>query len=73
MPKIFESPDGGHTIYVREADSAERTLHSMDQVALDKLKENEWNKIWQVRNNNPALKKAVDAVILIYRMSKENE
>ena len=73
MTKIFESPDGGHTIYIRESGSSEKTLYSIDEVAIDRINYREWNRIWFEKNKNPTLKKAVDTVIMIYRMSKENE
>ncbi len=73
MPKIYESPDGGHTIYSREQGSTERTLYSIDDVALDKYNNYEWNKIWWYRNSSPALKKAVEKVIMLYRLGKEDE
>lgn len=73
MVKIYESPDGGHTVYERETGSTERKLLSIDEVALDKYNNIEWNKIWWQRNSCPALKKAVEQVIILYRLSKENE
>lgn len=73
MAKIFESPDGGHTVYVRESGKTEKSLHSIDQVALDKYNNIEWNKIWWQRNSNPALKKAVEQVIILYRLGKNDE
>ena len=73
MVKIYESPDGGHTVYERETGSTERKLLSIDEVALDKYNKIEWNKIWWQRNSSPALKKAVEQVIILYRLSKENE
>lgn len=73
MVKIYESPDGGHTVYERETGSTERKLLSIDEVALDKYNNIEWNKIWWQRNSSPALKKAVEQVIILYRLSKENE
>ena len=73
MTKIYESPDNGHTVYVRETGSTERKLLSIDEVALDKYNNIEWNKIWWQRNSNPALKKAVEQVIILYRLGINNE
>lgn len=73
MTKIYESPDGGHTVYEREQSSTERKLVSMDEVALDKYNNIEWSKIWWQRNSNPALKKAVEHVIMLYRLGIKNE
>lgn len=73
MTKIFESPDGGHTVYERDQLSNERKLVRIDEVALDKYNNIEWNKIWWARNSNPTLKKAVEQVIILYRLGKDNE
>lgn len=73
VKSIFESPDGGHTVYVREDGKSERTLYSIDQVALDAYTQTEWNKIWRERNRNPALKKAIDQVIILYKLGSDNE
>jgi len=69
---IFESPDGGHTVYVRKPNSIERVLVSEDEYALDRKKRHEWNQIWDIKDSNPALQNAVERVIMIYRLSKDN-
>ena len=71
---IYESPDGGETIYVRESGSSQRQLHSQspqavslqEQLAEDKL----WGEIRRAAKTNPALKHALDEVVLIYTLSK---
>ena len=73
MSKIYESPDGGHTIYERDSGSTERKLIRIDEVALDKYNNIEWNKIWWKRNSNPTLKKAVEQVIILYRLGLNDE
>ncbi|NBP58587.1 hypothetical protein EBU71_19030 [bacterium] len=72
MTDIFESPDGGHTIYVRKANSTERVLLSEDDYAKDRKKRFEWHQIWDAKDSNPALQKAVERVIMIYRLGKDN-
>lgn len=71
---IYESPDGGETIYVRESGSSQRQLHVqspraisiMDQLAEDKL----WGQIRRSAKTNPTLKQALDEAVLIYTLSK---
>ena len=73
MP-IFESPDGGETVYVREPGSDQRKLHVqspraisiIDQLAEDKL----WGDIRRTAKTNPTLKQALDEAVLIYTLSK---
>lgn len=71
---IYESPDGGETIYVRESGSSQRQLHVqspraisiIDQLAEDKL----WGQIRRAAKTNLALKHALDEAVLIYTLSK---
>ena len=71
---IYESPDGGETIYVRESGSSQRQLHAqspkaisiIDQLAEDKL----WGNIRRDAKTNPTLKQVLDEAVLIYTLSK---
>jgi hypothetical protein len=71
---IYESPDGGETVYVREFGGEQRQLHVqspraisiIDQLAEDKL----WGDIRRTAKTNPALKHALDEAVLIYTLSK---
>jgi hypothetical protein len=71
---IYESPDGGETVYVREFGGTQRQLHIqspravsiLDQLAEDKL----WGDIRRTAKTNPALKHALDEAVLIYTLSK---
>ena len=68
--KIYESPDGGHTVYQRNFDSNKRELVSEDDYAKKQRLKLEWIHIFEIADSNPALKKAVDRAIMIYRLSK---
>ena len=73
---IYESPDGGKTVYARKNGESGRYLHSIDidtakqlaKVADDLM----WNEIRVMAEHNEALQKAIDNVILIYKLSKQN-
>ena len=71
---IYESPDGGETIYVRESGSSQRQLHSQSPKAInlhEQLMEDKlWGEIRRAAKTNPALKHALDEVVLIYTLSK---
>lgn len=71
---IYESPDGGETIYVRESGSAQRQLHSESPRAADlhaQLKEDQlWGQIRRAAKTNPTLQRALDEAVLIYTLSK---
>jgi len=71
---IYESPDGGQTVYVRNPGESTRQLHSesqevktlRQQVQDDQL----WHNIRKEAHTNPTLKRALDEAIMIYNLSK---
>jgi hypothetical protein len=71
---IYESPDGGETIYVRESGSAMRQLYSesdkvksiQDQLQEDKM----WGEIRREAKTNPALHSILEQAKIIYHLSK---
>jgi hypothetical protein len=71
---VFESPDGGETVYKRKFGDSERELHSVSkkkQNLIDELRETKlWGEIHRAAKTNPTLQKALDRAILIYRLSE---
>ena len=71
---IYESPDGGETVYVREHGSTQRQLHSERARAIDireQVREDQlWGQIRLAAKTNPALQNAIEQVKLIYHLSK---
>ena len=71
---IYESPDGGETVYVRECGGTQRQLHVespravslREQIEEDKL----WGEIRRKAKTNPTLQRALEEAILIYTLSK---
>lgn len=75
MSKIYESPDGGKTVYSREFGKQERIQESINNEvveAIDHIR-NEllWNNIHAEAKTNIALQNALDHAIMIYKLSKE--
>lgn len=76
MP-IFESPDKGETVYVREEGSTERVLYSestnkkslREEIAYSQL----WGNIHHAAKTNPALQEALDRVKVTYYLTKDYE
>ena len=71
----------GDTIYARELGKTERTVVGYDhncatpdgrpmQQHIDELRI--WPKIHQAANSNPALRDALDRVMIIYNLSKQD-
>ena len=72
MTRIYESPDGGATVYSRESGSLERSLERSS--IIDSLRENQmWGEIRRMAPNHPALQEALDRVKIIYQLSRVNE
>ena len=73
---IYESPDDGSTIYGRYAGTNERWIvgYSQEkQSTIDQIREAKlWGEIRQAAKTNRSLQKALDRVITIYRLSKDD-
>lgn len=73
---IYESPDGGHTIYVRKSGEphTSRRLHSESDTAKflrqEQIDAELWRKIRQAARTNPTLQRALDEAVLIYKLSE---
>lgn len=74
---IYESPDGGETIYVRSFGTTERILVSTSAKAREDARASEkeqvylWKDMREQAKSNPALQKAIDRAIIIYKLGKE--
>lgn len=74
MPKIFESPDGGDTIYSRESGEIQRTLVKENSWLLDKMLEDKmWGDIRRMAKTNPAMREYTDKCIELYHLLKEDK
>jgi len=73
---IYESPDGGKTVYVREPGSpvqnrklaweSEDARDLREQILEDKL----WGNIRRAAKTNPTIRRALDEAIMLYNLSK---
>ena len=76
MTYIFESPDGGETVYRRHMGSTERELWSVS----DALRQQDiwqarweiWNPVFEAAEHNPALQEALDRVRVLYELSRND-
>ena len=77
MTKIYESPDDGETVFIREFGSIAREVyteseaktHLMASLEEDKL----WGEIRRAAETNSTLQDALDAVKVIYQLIKKHE
>jgi hypothetical protein len=74
---IFESPDGGRTVYARHPGAQNRSLHYQDPKLKQELDELEhkrrWAEIFESRHNNVALNELCSKVEVLYELSKKNK
>ena len=74
---IFESPDGGRTVYARNPGDTTRRLHSQDPSLQQELKDLEKSKRWveilQARHDNAELDKLCEQVEILYELQKTHK
>ncbi len=70
---IYESPDGGKTVYSRNSMSGERTLVKMDPSASANAKWFLWKEILQASENSPSLANIIKEAELIYALVKKEK
>lgn len=71
---IYESPNGGRTVYARRAGQSTRELHSQNPALQQELKELEsqkrWVDIFQDRQHNPELDHLCEQVEILYELGR---
>ena len=76
MAKIYESPDGGETVYVRNMGSHDRELHHVSSKQTDiinRIREDQlWDQIRILARTHPALQAELDRVIIVYNLIKDS-
>jgi hypothetical protein len=74
---IYETPDGGRTVYARNPGSSRRELHLKDPKLEEDLAELRQQERWQFilaeRKNNPELNHICEQAELLYELSKNQE
>jgi hypothetical protein len=68
---IYESPDNGNTVYRRKIGEQERELYIQKEP--DLFTYADVNEIKELSKTNPAVKKALDNLLLIYYTVKDDK
>lgn len=74
---IYESPDGGHTVYRRQIDQSpsEREIHSISDDEQDRLLQFKEDKLWkeirQAARTDPVLKDLLDRAIIYHQLKSQ--
>ena len=71
---IYESPDGGRTVYARRPGERTRELHLRDPLLDEELAEIEnqrrWMEIFNARDTNSGLNQLCEQAGILYELSK---
>ena len=74
---VFESPDGGRTVYARRPGDNKREMHWQDPQLQQELKELEsqkrWVDIFQARRTNAELDRLCEQVEILYELGRKPE
>jgi hypothetical protein len=74
--KIYESPDGGKTVYSREIGKTEKTLEWVDSDFMKSLAESmeleQWRDILKEAEKSETLKKDIERVKITYHLIKNH-
>ncbi len=68
---IFESPDGGKTVYARKSGETERTLIREDPDKKDRDRWLEWRDILEASKDNTALADLIQKAEMIWHLTKK--
>jgi hypothetical protein len=70
---IYESPDGGKTVYSRKSGSSDRTLIKEDTSQNYITKWYEWKEILKLVESEPSLANAINKAEMLYVILKKEE
>lgn len=70
---IYESPDGGKTVFAREFGSTTKQLISNTKENVVRFNSQLWNDIHIEAKNNKPLQNALEQCKILYYLSKKNQ
>ena len=70
---IYETPDGGKTIYSRKSGSSDRTMIKEDTSKYHVTKWYEWKEILKLAETEPALANIINKAEMLYVILKKEE
>lgn len=70
---IYESPDGGKTVYSRKSGSSDRTMVKEDTSQRYITKWYEWKEILKLAETEPSLANAINKAEMLYVILKKEE
>jgi hypothetical protein len=77
MPPIYESPDGGQTVYVRNPGSLERELHHVSPGQMDLNNQVSQDRVWwnirQQAETDAGLHELLERAIIYYTLKYDKK
>jgi hypothetical protein len=70
---IYESPDGGKTVYSRKSGSSDRTMIKEDTTQNYITKWYKWKEILKLAETEPSLANAINKAEMLYVILKKEE
>jgi len=70
---IYESPDGGKTVYSRKSGSPDRTMVKEDDTKHYITRWYEWKEILKLAETEPSLADAINQAEIIYALVKKEQ
>jgi len=70
---IYESPDGGKTVYSRKSGSSDRTMIKEDTTQNYITKWYEWKEILKLAETEPSLANAISKAEMLYVILKKEQ
>ena len=73
MPKIYESPVGGRTVYERQIGSTDRNVVTENRDLIIQMREDQlWGQIRRLARTHPGLQAELERVIIFYNLIKDD-
>jgi hypothetical protein len=68
---IFESPDGGHTVYVRSVNSSVREMYTIDSYVTEKKKAIRFSEILELAKTDSEIADLIEKLEILYELKRK--
>ena len=71
---VYESPDGGDTVYQRLPGTSARDLYRENLANLDQIREDRmWGEIRRMAKTDPGMQELLQQVVVYYNLKREHK
>lgn len=68
---IFESPDGGHTVYVKTAGSSAREMYTIDNYVSEKKRAIRFSDILEMAKTDSEIADLIEKLEVLYELKRK--